>query len=103
MANSMDGQLSAPSAVGPISHSVPSLRLLVKAILSQQPWDHDPGVNNIPWRQDLEKDVEERKTNGSLVFGVFRDDGVVRPWPPIQRAIQNVVDKIEKAGHKVHW
>lgn len=101
MANSMDGQNSAPSAVGPISHSVPSLRLAVKALLSHEPWDHDPLVHYMPWRQDLEQQIESGKSRGGLAFGVFRHDGQVTTWPPIQRAIDDVVDKVKEAGHKV--
>ena len=96
----MDGQNSAPSAVGPLGHSVPSLRLAVKALLSQEPWNHDPGVNSMPWRQDLEQEVEDRKHTGKLAFAVFKNDGNVSPWPPIQRGVQNVIDQIKKAGHK---
>ena len=40
MANSMDGQNSVLSVVGPLSHSVASLRLVVKSVLNQQPWLH---------------------------------------------------------------
>ena len=97
----MDGQNSAPSAAGPLANSVPSLRLAVKALLSQHPWDHDPFVNNMPWRQDLEQEVEERKHKGGLAFGVFRNDGRVTPWPPIQRGIEDIIERIKAAGHKV--
>ena len=97
----MDGQNSAASAVGPLGHSVPSLRLAVKALLSQEPWNHDPGVNSMPWRQDLEQEVEDRKHSAQLAFAVIRNDGNVTPWPPIQRGIEDVIDKIKKAGHKV--
>ena len=97
----MDGQNSALSVVGPLSHSVASLRLAFQALLSQEPWNHDPNVNSMPWRPDLEKQVEDNKHSGGLVFGVIRHDSQVTPWPPIRRAIEDVVNKIRKAGHKV--
>ena len=97
----MDGQNSAPSVVGPLSHSVPSLRLAFKSLLSREPWNHDPNVNSMPYRPDLERQVEDNKHNGGLVFGVVRHDHQATPWPPIQRAIDHVVEKLKKAGHKV--
>jgi amidase len=101
MANTMDGQISVPSVVGPISHSVPSLRLAVKAILSQEPWHHDPNVHEIPWREDPDALVNQNKNTGGLAFGVIRNDGQVTPWPPIKRAVDEVVEKLQRAGHKV--
>lgn len=97
----MDGQNSAPSAVGPLSHSVPSLRLAVKAILSQEPWNHDPNVICMPWRQELETEVVENAHNGGLAFAYFKNDAQVTPWPPVQRAMDDVLERIRKAGHKV--
>lgn len=40
-ANSIDGQNTILSVVGPMGTSVGSLKLLFKAILSQEPWFHD--------------------------------------------------------------
>lgn len=97
----MDGQISALSVVGPLSHSVPSLRLAVKALLSQEPWNHDPNVNEIPWREEHDSFINEQKVKGGLVFGIARQDSNVTPWPPIKRALETTIEKIQKAGHKV--
>jgi amidase len=95
MANSMDGQNSILSVVGPLAPSVQSLRLLLKAFLSQEPWLHDPMVSEIPWRDMGDLDGQP------LCFGVLRHDGAVAPHPPVTRAINMVVEAIEKLGHKV--
>jgi amidase len=95
MANSMDGQNSILSVVGPLATSVGSLRLLVKSLLSEEPWLHDPLVLELPWRNtpDLR--------GIPLTFGILKDDGVVKPHPPIARAIDMVINAIKRAGHHV--
>ncbi|KAI4162301.1 MAG: hypothetical protein LQ342_004015 [Letrouitia transgressa] len=97
MANSMDGQNSVLSVVGPISHSVRSLQLLVKSLLSQEPWLHDPLVHEIPWREGKATLPDKEK----LAFGILRHDGAVTPHPPVRRAIELVVKALRKQGHKV--
>jgi amidase len=42
VANSMDGQNSVLSVVGPLGSTVGALRLVVKGLLSMEPWSHDP-------------------------------------------------------------
>ena len=104
MANSMDGQNSVLSVVGPLSTTAGGLRLAMKSILSQEPWLHDPMVNEIPWRDEEEKeilDLIKSTDNGKLAFGVLENDGIVTPLPPVRRAIDMVVKTLEKLGHKV--
>ena len=36
-----------------------------------------------------------------LVIGVMRDDGVVRPHPPISRVLDDVVAALQGAGHEI--
>lgn len=103
----MDGQGSILSVVGPIATSAGSLRLLVKAILSQQPWLHDPLVNEIPWRDSHEQEITSVVRSGTadgsqkLCFGVMATDGIVTPSPPIRRAIDTVVKALRAQGHEV--
>ena len=97
MANSMDGQNTILSVVGPLSHSVPSLQMMVKAVLSQQPWLHDPLVLEIPWRQSQEDEVTGRE----LVFGILRHDGVCTPFPPVQRALDIASKALQAEGHTI--
>ncbi|KAF2398728.1 putative general amidase GmdA [Trichodelitschia bisporula] len=94
-ANSMDGQNSVLSVVGPLGNSVSALRLGFKAVLSTRPWERDPLCLEIPWRED--KAVLPSK----LRFGVWKDDGVARVTPPVQRALDVTVMKLQAAGHEV--
>ncbi|KAF2785897.1 amidase [Melanomma pulvis-pyrius CBS 109.77] len=108
MANSMDGQNSVLSVVGPLATSIPSLRLVFKALLAQKPWLHDPLVHELPWRSEQEREILELTGRigdaskvGKLSFGVFQTDGQVTPQPPIRRAIDTVVHTLEALGHDV--
>ncbi|EXJ86327.1 hypothetical protein A1O3_03278 [Capronia epimyces CBS 606.96] len=105
MANSMDGQNSILSVVGPLATSARTLRLLTRSVLSQQPWLYDPLVVDMPWRDAEEQAIYEiiksTSSKGRLSFGVLKTDGTVNPQPPVQRAIAMVAEALEKAGHKV--
>lgn len=106
IANSMDGQISVLSVCGPLATTVGAVRLLVKAVLSQSPWLHDPMVVDMPWRDSLEQETlglinAAAAGDSKLSFGVFKDDGEVGVHPPVGRAIKLVVDVLAKAGHKI--
>ena len=107
MANSMDGQNSILSVVGPLATTIGGVRLLVKAILSQSPWLHDPLVVDMPWRDEVEHETRElikaaaASGNSKLSFATLKHDGVVGLHPPVVRAVQVCGDLLANAGHKV--
>lgn len=69
----------------------------MEALLSSEPWLTDPGVLPIPWRKSLEVDSSVQK----LSFAFMDFDGVVRPHPPIARALNMVKDALRANGHEV--
>lgn len=95
--NSHEGQSHVPSSIGPISPSLSSLITMTKECLLAKPWVLDPNVVPIPWRQDVFEQAQQRP----LTIGVIVDDGIVRPHPEIQIAVQQAVDVFERAGHKI--
>ncbi|KAL8752657.1 MAG: hypothetical protein Q9199_005597 [Rusavskia elegans] len=97
MANSMDGQNSVLSVVGPLAPSVSTLQLLVKSLLSREPWLHDPLVHDMPWRDEKAVISKDQK----LSFAVLRHDGVVSLHPPVKRALDTVTERLEKQGHRI--
>lgn len=109
MANSMDGQNSILSVVGPLATTPGAIKLLVQSILSQSPWLHDPLVLELPWRSEVEEQTlklikSSTEDKGQLAFGVMQTDGVITPHPPIRRAMQTIVHLLTKLGHKmVEW
>ncbi|KAF9888084.1 Acetamidase [Aspergillus nanangensis] len=105
-ANSMDGQNTILSVIGPLGTTARSLKLLFKAVLSQQPWYHDPLVVELPWRDEIEQETRaliEQSTAGSpkLAFAVMRHDGIVQPHPPIARALSLVEQTLRDLGHQI--
>jgi len=102
MANSMDGQNSILSVVGPLITTVDGLKLVTQAVLSTEPWLQDPAVVELPWRQEAEQTVQENSTK--LAFGVLRHDGACHVTPPVTRAIETVAESLAKAGHTlIDW
>ena len=87
-----------PTVVGILGSSISSLQLVFKALLSSEPWLHDPEVLPIPYRADAECRSE---TSNNLSFGIFTSDGVVNPHPPITRAVRMVAEALKVEGYKV--
>lgn len=98
----MDGQNTVLSVLGPMAGSIESLQLAVKAVLSQNPWLHDPLCLEIPWRADHEKHVADLIASGqSLSFGLASVNGTIQPHPPVRRALDMVCKAVESLGHEV--
>ncbi|KAF2744850.1 amidase [Sporormia fimetaria CBS 119925] len=95
MANSMDGQNSILSVLGPLASSIEGLRVVTKAVLGRKPWLRDPLVVEMPWREEPEEE------KGKMAFGVLRSDGTVNPQPPVRRAVEMVVKALKAQGHEV--
>ncbi|EXJ78711.1 acetamidase [Capronia coronata CBS 617.96] len=103
MANSMEGQETVHSVVGPLAHSADDLKLFVTSVLQQEPWMYDSKVIPMPWRQ-AEEDIITSKLQsgaGGLTLGFFNCDGNVLPHPPILRGIDMVVLALKDNGHTV--
>lgn len=98
MANSLDGQNSILSVVGPLATSVGALKLAFKSLLSQEPWLYDPLVADIPWREEY---AQFGKNGEKMTFAVLKNDGAVRCHPPVNRAINMAVQAARSLGHEV--
>ncbi|ODQ54789.1 Acetamidase [Saitoella complicata NRRL Y-17804] len=97
-ANSMEGQETVHSVCGPMAHTAESLTEFLKGVLSQHPWDFDPKVIELPWRQEI---YEEARVAKKLRIGILTTDGVVDPQPPIKRGLEQTRKALEAAGHEV--
>ncbi|KAK9468756.1 amidase signature domain-containing protein [Lipomyces arxii] len=94
----LDGQEHVPSVIGPMTRTLNSLLSITKTVIDNQPWLEDPKCIPIPWRQDEYDTIMKKK---KLIFGVMRDDGVVRVHPPVERTLNEAVEKLRAAGHEV--
>lgn len=82
-----------------MASNISALKIFTKAILDAKPWNKDPSVVRKPWSQAEYELVEHGGKDGKLCFAVMVDNGVVRPQPPVKRAMVVVVDALREAGH----
>ncbi|KAG8961124.1 hypothetical protein FRC03_005770, partial [Tulasnella sp. 419] len=96
----MDGQEALRSVIGPMASSVSSLKVFTKAVLDSEPWKKDPVVLRKRW---CESDYQLRDHGGGekLVFGFMWDNGIIRPHPPVRRAMESVKNALKSRGHEV--
>ncbi|EFE41346.1 general amidase GmdB [Trichophyton verrucosum HKI 0517] len=87
------GQESVTSVNGPMARDLRSISLWAEAVVGSQPWITDPKCLPIPWRE-----VELKR---SLKIGILWNDGMVRPTPPVRRALKETAEKLRLAGHEV--
>ncbi|KAK2798971.1 hypothetical protein FQN51_007199 [Onygenales sp. PD_10] len=87
------GQESVLSVNGPMAPTLEGIKLFASTVTNSEPWLKDPKCIPIPWR------AVERKQK--LKLAVLWDDGIVRPTPPVRRALKETVEKLRKAGHEV--
>lgn len=80
-----------------MSRNIDSLIATTKAVIDGAPWDQDPKCCPVSWRSDMFEEAQSRP----LVIAVMRDDGVVKPHPPITRVLNEVAKKLERAGHEI--
>ncbi|KAH9007313.1 general amidase [Lactarius hatsudake] len=99
-ANSLEGQDSLPSVLGPISTDLGGIKLFMQAVIGQMPWLKDPLSMRKHWDGDGYRLVEHGGGK-KLTFGILWNDGLVVPHPPIIRALEMTRDVLIAAGHDV--
>jgi len=100
LVNSMEGQDSLPSVIGPLSTSLAGVKVFTKSVVDAKPWNKDPLVTNKPWDQ-ARYELAEHGDGTQLAFGIIWNDGNVVPHPPITRALEMTKNALIAAGHKV--
>ncbi|KAB8231082.1 amidase signature domain-containing protein [Aspergillus alliaceus] len=88
------GQEAILGVVGPLAaQSIDDLELFQRAVLDAEPWDIETSLVPLPWRRV--------KENREFTVGIMWDDGLVRPHPPITRALEAAKSQLQAAGIKV--
>ncbi|EEH20415.1 hypothetical protein PABG_02674 [Paracoccidioides brasiliensis Pb03] len=87
------GQESVLSVNGPMAATLECIKLFASTVANSEPWVRDPKCIPIPWRT-----VEPKLR---LKLAVLWDDGLVRPTPPVRRALKETVEKLRSAGHEI--
>lgn len=96
MSYSLHQHYLVPPVAGPMATSLATTEDFMENLLASDPWNLDPSAIPIPWRKDLASPPKDRK----LRLGVVFDDGIVRPQPPITRAMRETVQALKAAGHE---
>ncbi|KAJ5936640.1 hypothetical protein N7466_003090 [Penicillium verhagenii] len=86
-----------PPVAGPMASSLATTEYFMQSLLASNPWDLDPSAIPIPWRTEL----ATPPTNRKLRIGFVVDDGVVKPQPPVTRAMNETIQTLRAAGHEV--
>ena len=82
-----------------MSSSLEACKIFTKSVLDKHPWDRDPMCLKKPWDQDA-YELRDHGRGSHLCFAIMWDNFVVKPHPPVTRAMRMVKDAIEAAGHK---
>ncbi|KAB8298765.1 hypothetical protein EYC80_000940 [Monilinia laxa] len=85
----MAGSEHIVPTIGPLSTSLEGCKAFMKTLIDAKPWYKEPSLLPLPWKE--EKFFRGKK----LKVAVLWDDGVVKPHPPVTRAIKQVVDKLK--------
>ena len=80
--------------MGPLSTSLGGIKLFMKTVLAGKPWRTDPSLIPMPWRDT--RSLLELCGRTKLKIAVLWDDGVVKPHPPITRALTEVIRKLNE-------
>lgn len=88
MTATMFGSEQILPTFGPLSTSLEGCKLFMKTVIDAKPWLKEPSLLPFPWN---EADAFRGKT---VKIAVLWDDGVVRPHPPVTRALKRVVEKL---------
>lgn len=97
--NSMEGQDSIPSVLGPLCNSISGLKIFFQAVMSQKPWLRDPLAVRKRW-DNYEYGLNEHNQGKELCFAILWTDQHVLPHPPIIRGLEITKKALIAAGHK---
>jgi hypothetical protein len=79
--------------------SLRDVDLWFSLIIGAEPWLREYSLVPIPWRISAPAPWEGLDVNGmqkKIRVGVMWDDGVLRPYPSIRRALRVLVDALER-------
>ncbi|KAG8771101.1 hypothetical protein FRC12_003861 [Ceratobasidium sp. 428] len=99
--NCLEGQESVLSVLGPMANSLSGLKVFTKAVIDTRPWLRDPMCIRKVWDEEAYQLVEHGGRGGRKCFGLMYDDGLVKPNPPVFRAMDIMKKALEAAGHEV--
>ncbi|KAI9702272.1 MAG: hypothetical protein M1820_006204 [Bogoriella megaspora] len=93
--STMAGAEAIIPVIGPLSTSLDGIRIFMKTLIDAKPWFREPSLLPMPWSEGRQiGHFGWKHSRRRIKIGVLWDDGVVRPHPPIIRALTEVVAKL---------
>ncbi|KAL8714578.1 MAG: hypothetical protein Q9220_001526 [cf. Caloplaca sp. 1 TL-2023] len=93
MAGTMLSEEHIVAVIGPLSTSLEGVKLFMRVVLSAKPWIVEPSCIPLPWN-DQESHLPI-SSGRKLRVAVLWSDGVVKPHPPVTRAMKEVASKLQ--------
>jgi Asp-tRNA(Asn)/Glu-tRNA(Gln) amidotransferase A subunit family amidase len=90
----MGGAEQIVPTIGPLSTSLEGCKIFTKAIIDAKPWLKEPSLLPFPWKNE-----DFFPAGKKLKVAVLWDDGVVKPHPPVTRALKQIVDKLKSSSN----
>jgi amidase len=92
----MAGRETIGGCPGPMAVDRDALEIFMKVALSSRPWRIDPALTAKPWKPYTFESPPK--------IAIQWSDGVVKPHPPMIRALREVAEACRKAGMEVvNW
>ena len=89
----MAGSEHIVPVIGPLSTSLEGIKVFMKTIIDAKPWLREPSLLPFEWKP---VDPETFRLDGrKLKVGVLWSDEVVKPHPPVLRALKEVAEKLK--------
>ncbi|XP_069498372.1 fatty-acid amide hydrolase 1-like isoform X2 [Ambystoma mexicanum] len=93
MSSSSPGQKTVVTMLGPMARDVESLTLCMRALLCEAMFRLDPTVPPLPFNEEI------YSSSRPLRVGYYDTDGLTMPSPSMRRAVLEMKQALENAGH----
>lgn len=82
--------------IGPMSTSLEGVKVFMKTLIDAKPWQYQAALIPLPWKanEDLLPKVGGKT---KLKVAILWDDGIVKPHPPVTRALKAIAEKLKGA------
>lgn len=91
----MAGADTVETVLGPLSTTLEGVKIFMKTVIDSEPWIEEPALIPMPWRTYAVPD------DRPLRIGVLWHDGIVRPHPPVARALKRVTDALREHNIRI--
>ena len=81
------------AVIGPLSTSLEGIKIFMKTILDAEPWLSEPALIPLPWKDD--GSLISFNGTKKIKIGILWSDEIVKPHPPVSRALKEVVEKLK--------